>query len=176
MVSQNSRQACLNGANSLALVGLIPVFRNALIVITTASLLIGGTALSGEIYKWTDADGSVHYEDRPIGDNVERHKLISSNTDDDAVQASIVARHDRDTARAEARSKRDDADRTAAESRAEAAQRGVKCQESRSRMQTYLQSRRLYKQDDAGERVYLDEDQTMQARADAQEMIQKYCD
>jgi len=152
------------------------VFRNALFVIATASLLVGGTALSGEIYKWTDADGNVHYEDRPVGDDVERLKVISSNTDSDAVQASVEARHDREAARSEARSKRDEDDQAAAEARAEAAQRDVKCQESRSRMQTYLQSRRLYKQDDAGERVYLDEDQTTQARADAQEMIQKYCD
>ncbi len=133
--------------------------------------------MSGEIYKWTDADGDVHYGDRPIGTDVERlHVISNSNTDNDAVQASIEARHDRDTARSEARSKRDEADQAAADARAEAAQRDVKCQESRTRMQTYLQSRRLYQQDDAGERVYLDEDQTMQARADAQEMIQKYCD
>ena len=176
MVTQISRRACLNGANSLALVGLIPVFRNALIVITTASLLVGGTALSGEIYKWTDADGDVHYGDRPIGTDIERLDMISTSTDNDAIQASIAARHDREAARSEARSKRDEDNQAAADAKAEAAQRGVKCQESRSQMQTYLQSRRLYKQDDAGERVYLDEDQTMQARADTQEMIQKYCD
>ena len=152
------------------------MFRNVLIVISTASLLVGGTALSGEIYKWTDADGNVHYEDRPIGDDVERLKVISSNTDNDTVQASIEARHDREAVRSEARSKRNEDEQAAAEAEAEAAQRNVKCQESRTRMETYLQSRRLYKQDDAGERVYLDEDQTMQARADAQEMIQKYCD
>ena len=152
------------------------MFRNALIVITTASLLIGGTALSGEIYKWTDADGDVHYGDRPIGTDIERLDMISNSTDNDAIQASVEARHDREATRSEARSKRDEENRAAAEARAEAAQRGVKCQDSRSRMQTYLQSRRLYKQDDAGERVYLDEDQTAQARADAEEMIQKYCD
>ena len=152
------------------------MFRSALFVIATASLLVGDTALSGEIYKWTDADGNVHYEDRPIGDDVERLKVISSNTDSGAVQASVEARHDREAARSEARSKRDEEDQAAAEAEVQAAQRDVKCQESRTRMQTYLQSRRLYKQDDAGERVYLDEDQTMQARADAQEMIQKYCD
>ena len=152
------------------------MFRNVLIVISTASLLVGGTALSGEIYKWTDADGNVHYEDRPIGDDVERLKVISSNTDNDTVQASIEARHDREAVRSEARSKRNEDEQAAAEAEAEAAQRNVKCQESRTRMESYLQSRRLYKQDDAGERVYLDEDQTMQARADAQEMIQKYCD
>ena len=148
------------------------MFRNALIVITTASLLVGGTALSGEIYKWTGADGDVHYGDRPTGTDVERLDMISNSTDNDAIQASVEARHDRDAARSEARSKRNEDDQAAAE----AAQRDVKCQESRSRMQTYLQSRRLYKQDDAGERVYLDDDQTAQARADAEEMIQKYCD
>ena len=143
------------------------MFRNALIVITTASLLIGGTALSGEIYKWTDADGDVHYGDRPIGTDIERLDMISNSTDNDAIQASVEARHDREAARSEARSKRDEEDQAATEVRAEAAQRGVKCQDSRSRMRTYLQSRRLYKQDAAGERVYLDEDQTPPAPADA---------
>ena len=177
MVTQMSRRACSNGVSSLTLDGIIPVFRNALFVIATASLLVGGTALSGEIYKWTDADGDVHYGDRPIGTDVERlHVISNSNTDNDAVQASVEARHDREAVRSEARSKRDEEDQAAADAKAEAAQRDVKCQASRTRMETYLQSRRLYKQDDAGERVYLDEDQTMQARADAQEMIQKYCD
>jgi len=153
------------------------VFRSALFVIATASLLVGGAALSGEIYKWTDADGNVQYGDRPVGTDVERlHMISNSNTDSGAVQASVEARHDREAARSEARSKRDEEDQAAAEAEAQAAQRDVKCQESRTRMQTYLQSRRLYQQDDAGERVYLDEDQTMQARADVQEMIQKYCD
>jgi hypothetical protein len=176
MITQMSRRACFNSVNNLTLDGVIPVFRSALFVITAASLLVGGTALSGEIYKWTDADGDVHYGDRPIGTDVERLDMISTSTDNDTVQASIEARYDREAARSEARSKRAEDEQAAAEAEVEAAQRNVKCQESRTRMQTYLQSRRLYQQDDAGERVYLDEDQTMQARADAQEMIQKYCD
>ena len=152
------------------------MIRKVLIAIITAALWVSGTALSGEIYKWTDEEGNVHFEDRPIGNDVERVKVISSNTDNESVQTSIQARHDRETARAESRSKHDEDQQAAAEAKAEAAQRDVKCQESRSRMQTYLQSQRLYKQDDAGERVYLDEDQTQKARADAQDMIQKYCD
>jgi len=152
------------------------VIRNVLIVLITATLWVSGAVLAGEIYKWTDADGNVHFEDRPLGEDVERLKVISSNTDNDSVRASVDARHERETARAEARSKRGEDQQAAAEAKAEAEQRHVKCQESRARMQTYLQSRRLYKQGDAGERVYLDENQTMQARADAQEMIQKYCD
>ena len=152
------------------------MIRNVLIVLITATLWVSGAVLAGEIYKWTDADGNVHFEDRPLGEDVERLKVISSNTDNDSVRASVDARHERETARAEARSKRGEDQQAAAEAKAEAEQRHVKCQESRARMQTYLQSRRLYKQGDAGERVYLDENQTMQARADAQEMIQKYSD
>ena len=152
------------------------MIRKVLIVIITATLWVSGAALAGGIYKWTDEDGNVHYEDRPVGEQVEIVNMISSSTDNDTVQASIEARHDREAVRSEARSKRAEDEQAAAEAKAEAAQRNVKCQESRTRMQTYLQSRRLYQQDDAGERVYLDEDQTMQARADAQEMIQKYCD
>ena len=103
------------------------MLRNVLLVIITATLWVGGTALSGEIYKWTDEDGNVHYEDRPIGDDVERLKVISSGTNNDTVRASIDARHDRDTARTEARSKRNEDKRATADARAEAAQRNVKC-------------------------------------------------
>jgi hypothetical protein len=156
--------------------GDIPVIRKVLIVIITATLWVSGAALAGGIYKWTDEDGNVHYEDRPVGEQVEIVKIISNNTNNDSVQASVDARHDRETARAEARSKHDEDQQAASKAKAEAAQRDVKCQESRSRMQTYLHSQRLYKQDDAGERVYLDEDQTMKVRADAQDMIHKYCD
>ncbi len=47
------------------------MIRKTMIMLTTAALAFSGTALSGEIYKWTDDDGNVHYEDRPTGDDVE---------------------------------------------------------------------------------------------------------
>lgn len=152
------------------------MFRKTMIVLTIASLGFSGAVLSGEIYKWTDDDGSVHYEDRPLGDQVERVDIISRSTNNSSVQASIDARREREDLRAEARSKRSEDSKTAAEDQMASEQRATKCQESRARMESYLQARRLYNQDDAGERVYLDEDQVMKARAKAQEQIQKYCD
>ncbi len=152
------------------------MFRNTLMSIVTAALLASGAAVAGEIYKWTDDDGNVHYEDRPVGDEVQRLDVVSSRTDNASVQASIDARRESEDRRAEARTKRDETKQAAAEAKAEEEQRVAQCQASRTRMETYLQSRRLYRQDDAGERVYLDEEQIMDARADAQEMIQKYCD
>jgi hypothetical protein len=151
------------------------MLRKSMIMFTTAALAFSGAALSGEIYKWTDEDGNVHYEDRPTGDDVQL-VAVSSNTDNSAVRASIDARRARETARADARSKRDEDAQTAAEEQLAEAERAEKCQDSRSRMETYLTARRLYKEGDDGERVYLDESQIMDARSKAQDSIQKYCD
>jgi len=152
------------------------MFRKTMLAFTTATVLFSGAVLSGEIYKWTDQNGDVHYEDRPDGADAERLEVVSRSTDNAAVQASIDARRDRESARAERRSKREDEVKAAADKQAEADQRIAKCQESRARMESYLTARRLYNQDDAGERSYLDEEQIMAARAKAQEQIQKYCD
>jgi hypothetical protein len=164
------------------------MFRKTMIMLTAAALgfsgavvagdiylSFSGAVLAGDIYKWTDEDGNVHYEDRPTGHQVEL-VAVSSNTDNVAVQAGIDARRARTTARADARSTRDDEAQTAVDKKMESDQRTAKCQESRARMQSYLQARRLYNQDESGERVYLDEDQIMKARSRAQDEIQKYCD
>jgi hypothetical protein len=153
---------------------MIPMIRKTMIMITTAALVFSGTAVSGEIYKWTDEDGNVHYEDRPTGDDVEL-VAFSSNTDSAAVRASISARRANETARKDARNKRDEDSQTAADEQLIAAERVKRCQDSRTRMETYLTSRRLYKEGEAGERIYLDDSQIMDARSDAQEDIQKYC-
>ena len=152
------------------------MFRKSVLVFATAALGFGSAVLSGEIYKWTDENGNVHYEDRPLGEEVQRVSVVSSNTDNTAVQASIEARRARETERAEARSKRSEEEQAAAQAKAESEQRATKCQESRARMESYLQARRLYNENAAGEREYLDENGIMQAREKAQAQIQKYCD
>ena len=150
------------------------MIRKTMIMFTTAALAFSGAALSGEIYKWTDEDGNVHYEDRPTVEEVELVAFTKS-TDSTSVRASIDTRRANEAARADQRSKRDEDAQEAAEKQLAADQRVERCAESRTRMETYLTSRRLYKEDEAGERTYLDDSQIMDARADAQEDIHKYC-
>jgi hypothetical protein len=151
------------------------MFRKTTIMFTTAALAFSATAVAGEIYKWTDEDGNVHYEDRPAGDEVERVAVSSSNTNNSAVRASIDARRARESERADARSKREEEAQKAAAAEQLAAERAQKCADSRARMESYLQARRLYKEDENGERVYLDDSQIMDARSQAQDDIQAYC-
>lgn len=152
------------------------MFRKSTVFVTTAVLCFSAAALSGEIYKWTDENGNVHYEDRPVGEEVQRMDLVSRNTNNSAVQSSIDARHEAEKSRADARAKASEDEQAAATERAETEKRTAKCDESRARMESYLQARRLYNQDESGERVYLDDAEIMTAREKAQDEIQKYCD
>ena len=74
---------------------------------------MGTPALADEIYKWTDADGNVHYEDRPTGgSDVERLTLTTSRTNNSAVQSRVQARRDSEASRREARNVAADEERT----------------------------------------------------------------
>lgn len=146
-----------------------------LLVFSMATLLASGVALGSEIYKWTDDEGNVHYVDRPTGQPDEtRLDIYSSRTDNAAVQARVQARRE---ARATAEQVASEAppEMTKEEIRAEQAERQQKCEMYRARLEQYLRSQRLYKEDDAGERVYLDEEQTLAARDRVQEQIKEYC-
>ena len=53
--------------------------------------------------------------------------------------------------------------------------RQQQCQMYRDRLERFLRSQRLYQEDESGERQYLNEEETMAARARVEEQIQKYC-
>ena len=141
-----------------------------------AAMTVSMGAMANEIYKWTDADGNVHYEDRPSGAvTEERLDLTYRSTDRGAVQARVNSRLDAQTAREEAESTAAAAEQEAAENAAAEQQRRDRCDQARARLETYLQARRLYRTDENGERVYLDDSQSQQARQKAEEQIAEFC-
>ena len=147
----------------------------ALLIMVAAALVTAGTAVAGEIYKWTDAEGNVHYEDRPSGNiPVQRVAIISRNTDNAAVQARVAAQR-------ESRATDDQVESEAPpemsrqEIRAEQAKRKERCDQYRARLETMMSAPRLYREDEAGERVYLDEEQIQAAQNRVREQIKEYC-
>jgi hypothetical protein len=64
---------------------------------------------------------------------------------------------------------------TAAENRAIAEENMAKCQTYRAKLKTMLESRRVYREDESGERSYLDEAQRAEARSKAEELIKETC-
>jgi hypothetical protein len=141
-----------------------------------AALTVSAGAAANEIYKWTDEDGNVHYEDRPSGaETEERVDIYYRRTDSGAVKQRVQARLDAQASREEARSVAAAAEKEAADNAAAAAERQKACERSRARLESYLQARRLYSTDDNGERVYLDDAQRQEARQKAEEQIAEFC-
>jgi hypothetical protein len=141
------------------------------------AILAPAGVVAGDIYKWTDENGIVHFGDRPSGAATEEIVRIDSDRTDPAeVQARLQARAAARTARAEAEQPAAGEELTAEELRAAEQERAEKCTMYKERLQNFLTSRRLYREDENGERVYLDEEETLAARAKVQEQVVEYCD
>ena len=150
--------------------------KRKILVLVLATAALTTSAFAGEIYKYVDEDGNVQYLDRPTGESGgERLDVTYSGTSNEAVASRVQQRRDYmsalEEARADAKSQRD----AEAQARAEMEARAAKCQEHRARLESYLQSRRLFRENEAGEREYLDEEQTMEARRKVEEAIQETC-
>lgn len=145
------------------------------IALTIAALLGIGVCSAGEIYKWTDEEGNVHYVDRPVGSgSFERVDIVSRDTDNSAVQARLDARREaRETADQEAAAA--EPEKTKEELREEQLAREDRCQSYRDKLDTFLTAQRMYRETEGGEREYLDEDQQREAREKVEEKIAEYC-
>ena len=134
-----------------------------------------GAALAGDIYKWVDDEGNVHYGDKPIGAQSERMAIESRPTDPSRASAetqSLMASRD---AASERRAEMDASEAEQAELRAEAAQRAEQCSSARAQLQRMITARRVYQEDENGERVYLDEAARNAARERVENQINEYC-
>ena len=140
------------------------------------AMTLAGGAAANEIYKWTDAEGNVYYEDRPSGaDTEERLDITYRATNNSAVQKRVERRVDARTAQREAESVAAAAQKEASDNAAADQARQEKCDRSRARLESYLQSRRLYSTAADGQRVYLDEAQRQEARQKAEDQITEFC-
>ena len=150
--------------------------RTALIAsLTTLTLAASSGALAADIYRWVDADGNVHYGDRPAGEQSELMDIVSKPTNPARLQAEAQARTEARAAAAEREAILAAQGPTPEELRAEAAERAQKCATYREQLQTFTNSRRLYREDENGERVYLDEDETQTARQRVEDQVAEYC-
>lgn len=152
--------------------------RSADLLLLLVLFLAAPAAVSAsDIYRWTDENGIVHFGDRPSGATSERVVTIDSDpTDPAAVQARLNTRAVDQTTPTADEATAATAPQTEKELRAAAKERAEKCTMYRERLQTFLTSRRLYREDEDGERVYLDEEETLAARAKVQEQVVEFCD
>ena len=141
-----------------------------MLAVTTA-----GTAAAGDIFKWTDEDGNVHFGDRPLGEDPEKVAIQSRPTNPERVQATVQSRANAAAKAAEEEAAATPAGPSPEELQAEADERAEKCGKYREQLQRFVRSRRLYREDESGERVYLDEDEMQAARERVENQVQDFC-
>ncbi|MDH4072413.1 MAG: DUF4124 domain-containing protein [Gammaproteobacteria bacterium] len=150
--------------------------KQTIAAVVTLLLTLPFGAVASDIYKWVDEDGNVQYGDRPVGQESERVAIESRPTDRAGVQARYQASTQARTERRQAESEAaEEARKSADEKRAEEEERRQKCEASRATMQRFVTSRRLYREDESGERVYLDEAETQAARQRVENEINENC-
>ena len=149
--------------------------KNVIAFIMMLAVAAAGMAFASDIYRWTDAQGNVHYGDRPTGDaSEERLDIGSRPTDASRVQAQVQAAYEARAAAKKAAAS-EPAGPSSEELQAQALERQEKCATYKARLQKFLTSHRLYKEDENGERVYLDEDETLAARERVRNQVEEYC-
>ncbi len=149
--------------------------------ITTAALplilafFVANMASASEIYKWVDENGNAQYGDRPTEGAIRLTSLESRSTNNAKVRKDTLARQERQFAADEAAAALAAQGPSKEELRAEAEQRAGQCQTYRGQLEKMVMSRRLYREDENGEREYLDEDEMSSARARVQSQVEEYC-
>lgn len=140
------------------------------------TLLVAAPLSAQEIYKWTDAEGNVHFGDKPSGDNSQLMAINSRPTNRAEVRGQNTARAEARAEQKAAKAEAAAAEKVAAEELAAHEEaRAERCSKARQQMQKMVTSRRIYREDEAGERVYLDEVEMQAARNKVEGQIAEYC-
>ena len=147
----------------------------AIAVALMLAVTVAGPATAGDIFKWTDEDGNVHFGDVPVSAESEKVAIQSRPTNPAHVQAMVQTRADAAAKGAEEQASATPAGPSPEELQAQTDARAEKCSKYRAQLQKYVTSRRLYRQDENGERVYLDEEETQAARERVENQVQDYC-
>ncbi len=140
--------------------------------------LVAGSVLASDIYRYTDDDGNVYYVDRPSGAQTEQRLAIPSKPSayrpperEDAREGGGDAAPGAGGADDEAPAKK----LTRAEKKAAKRQRDQQCQSSRDTLESLTSAPRLFREDENGERVYLDEAESQAARDRAARLVEENC-
>ena len=151
--------------------------RRPIIGLAALVIAVSTGAFADEIYKWTDADGNVHYEDRPTGNESEEQLNYSYNrTSTEAVQIRVEADNEAEAGRREARAEAAEEKRAAEEEAVAAEKKQIECQTHRAKLTKMRDARRVYRSDEAGERVYLDEAERAESISAVENYIKETCD
>lgn len=138
--------------------------------------LLLASPLPAAVYQWTDAQGRVHYSDRPQHESAQEVKLPESQgpSGKSAIPAERQQLRQRmlDVYEQERAEKRE----AAAEAKQAREERKRECLNARANYENYSTAGSIYEYRDNGEREYLDKQQREQYLARLRAEVSRFCD
>jgi hypothetical protein len=141
------------------------------------ALLVVGGAEASDVFKSTDANGHPVYTDRPATLPAQKVDVATQSTDEVTVKQRYdeEMKHYQEADKTQKAASADHADAVKT-SELSAAAKAKRCEEARTRYQTYMNSRRLYEPGPTeGERRYLDSAEIDAARERALQAMNELC-
>ncbi len=136
--------------------------KSAIAFVMMLAVSSAGMAFASNIFKWTDEGGNLHFSDHPTREASKEPLAIGSMlTDTSMIQAKAAVI--------------EPVGATRKELRAQALEREEKCATNKARLKRLLTSRRLYRKDENGVSVDLDEDEIFAERERVQNQVLEYC-
>jgi hypothetical protein len=139
-----------------------------------ALTVLAGTA-QADVYKYTDDNGNTQYTDKPAKLPAQRLSVQSRRTD--TVELSRRAQEDQKQTEALNKPAQTPQQQTAQKAANEltAQDKAERCTKARARYDSFMNSQRLYKQNDKGEREYLSDAELDAARLNAKQSMDEFC-
>lgn len=137
-------------------------------------LFISTSLNAGEIYRWVDERGQVHFSDKPVGSDAETLVLPATPASNAAPTQQHRQERQQRLLRAfeEERIKQREIQ---ARARAEREQRQRRCHQVRDNLRSYTQAGGIYDLDENGNRVYMEEAQRQAYIAQWQQAVARWC-
>jgi hypothetical protein len=137
-------------------------------------LMLASAMASAEVYKWLDADGNVHYGDRPPGTGSDSQSVTlppAPTKDADHEQRSLLQRRLLEAIDSE----RAERDQVQSELAAAKRERALKCEKARLDLARFERANIVYTNDESGARIYMSDDERREATANARLWLEKHC-
>jgi hypothetical protein len=139
-------------------------------------LLAGASLVQADVYRWKDADGRIHYSDRPV-EGAERLSTYVRHPPSASTSPSAARSEAQRSQMAAASENEPPADAKAVKEVQEdlAKKRAEECPAARARYEKAISSRRIYKEGKNGEREFLTDPQADEYRAKARAEMDALC-
>ncbi len=148
-----------------------------LLAMMTGAWLVAAP-VTAQTYKWTDADGKVHYSDQPPPANAKEQSTIeprkqSGSTPDPAAKSKTYVEQEADFKKRQVEA----AEREAAEKKKadEAAEKKQNCEQARAQLKSLQAGGRQTRTNAQGEREYLSDAQIGEEVERSKKLVDSWC-